>query len=186
MAADPHRILGHLSKNGDLDGLRQFLEVTVLSLSREDQVQLCAHGNEGILHVPCLEKLKYLAEHAVEHSQIEVFNYLWDNFLGPGHVQLSPRSLKRTAEKGMMDFAEAFWARDPDCFKLLLPIYFFGRPPEWESQLTRAVGNDQYMYADYMLAHGAQIDGAYPYYNTIRSVLLWGGTPRMYYLANYL
>lgn len=175
---DGRKILKDAIRDGDLTGLSQYLEVLLPSLPREDQIQICIHGTkENCLNVPCLEKLTWLAQDAVKASQLVVFEYLWDKFLDPNHIPLSWPMLVSAAERGLIDFAESFWARDPDCFKILSPGRWRG-PPEGESQITSALQYNQFVYVDYILAHGADINGVSALWNLVRTSILHGGKPR--------
>ena len=170
--SNPNKELQDLSRCGKLDALRHYLEVIIPLLTSEDQKRLCIHTNEDCSSVPCLRKLSYLAEDAVVASQLGVFEYLWDMYLGHAHIHLTWQMLEWAATNGKIDFAESFWARDPECFSLLSPYRICG-PPEGESQMIHAVRFSHFEYADYMLSHGAEINGASPPWEIVPAIVSW-------------
>ena len=166
-----HKELQDLTRCGDLSALRHHLEEIIPSLSIIDQNELCAHNtNPCGSNTPCLKKISYLAEDAVISSQLGIFEYLWDRWLGPGHVLLSWGSLIWAAAEGAIDFAESFWAREPSCFSRLSPETVRG-PPEGESQITHALKFNKYDYADYILAHGVDINGGSEYWKIVPTIV---------------
>ena len=180
---NPHLVLQNQVREADLDGLRQSLEFDIPSLSKEEQLRLCVYRDNECPNVPCLDKIQNLAEAAVKASQLTVFEYLWDTFLMyHSGIALSWPMLEWAAEQGSIAFAESFHNRDPQCFKILSP-YLFRGPSQGRSQITSALGHDQFRYVDYMLEHGAHIDNAAPYHNIVGSVIRRGGPTRRYLLS---
>ena len=133
---------------------------------------MCAHGNNDCPDAPCWKKLSYLAEDAMTASQLEISEYLWDNFLGPGHIQLSWRMLEWAATEDEINMVRSFWARDPGCFVLLSPCHIRG-PPEGESHIMNAVRLNHFEHADYMLTQGADINGASPHWKIVPTIVSW-------------
>ena len=169
-----HAKLRVASNRGDISSLNHYLKVVLPSLSREDRLQICVHGLKRCPDFLCLTKITLLAEDAVGNSQLAVFEYFWDTFLGPGGVRLSWKMLERSAEEGMIDFAESFWARDSQCFKILSPSRPRG-PPKGMSQLRPAIMHNHYDYADSMLARGADVNDASPFWNIARTAISYSG-----------
>ena len=167
-----HKELQDLVRIGDLSALRHYLEIVIPSSSREDQKRLCAHTTKDCLDAPCLKKLSYLAEDSVLASQREIFEYLWDRYLGSSQFQLSWRMLEWAATEGEINLAKSFWARDQGCFSLLSPCRIRG-PPAGESQITHAVRFNHFEYADFMLAHGADINASSPYWKIVPTIVSW-------------
>ena len=169
---NPNREIQVLARCGDLGALRHYLEVILPSLPKEDQEHLCVHTSKKCSSVPCLGKLNYLAEDSVIADQLAFFEYLWDEFLSATHVHLSWQMLEWAATNGRIDFAKSFWARDSKCFSILSPYRVRG-PPEGESQIMHAVRFSHFEYADYMLAHGADINAASPQWKIVPSIVSW-------------
>ena len=158
------RVLVALCKNGDIESVQTFLEKTLPSLPRERQATFCHHshsgGNLGTCDdVPCTAGIINLSEAAAQGAHADVFAYLWDTFLAPqGITSISWPCLRTAAWQGAIPLAQAFLVRDPHCFAMIEPqtVHPLGRGRN--TQIEIAIRNDRFKYADFMLAHGADIN----------------------------
>ena len=168
--------LTKLSESGDVDGLQRMFEITIPSLPEDQRKNLCKclGAKKNCSLSPCLNMVRLYTWKAVRASQLTAFEYLWDRFLGPAGILLYWELLEPAASRGLIGFAKSFWARDSMCFSKISPDAAHG-PLGGNSQIDYAVSNDHFEYADYMLAHGADINVNFPNTSRIRYAIQEGG-----------
>lgn len=171
MMPPSHAELLSFCSNGNLKELQGFLGETIYSLPRGEQIQYCNHAGEPCRDVPCPSKVTNLADTATQAEQITVFVYLWDTFLQHLGVRIPWKSLHAAARIGSIPLAEAFCAREPDCFNTIAPKSPHGGQPG-VSQIGIAMRNDNFDYVNYMLAHGADINSGFPDHSPVRAAVL--------------
>ena len=159
------RALAALCKDGDIEGVQKFVEQTLPSLPRERQTTFCSHlagHSETCGSLPCIASIINLSDAAAEACQVQVFAYLWDNFLAPrGITSISWRCLRTAAFQGSIPLAQAYWSRDPDCFNTIGPQSVHSVGVRRQLQIETAIRSDRFEYIDFMLAHGADIDAGF-------------------------
>ncbi len=156
-----HADIGAYISSANLTALRTFLTENLPSLHKNEQAIYCHHFTPPCSSIPCPKQIINLLNTASQHNQPTIFAYLWDDFLL--NTNPDPRipweSLRAAAVQGSIPLGEAFHARDQDCFNIFQPPAPHG-PAGGSSQIKIAVRNDNFEYADFMLAKGADIDVA--------------------------
>ena len=152
---------GAYISSANLTALRTFLTQTLPSLHKKEQATYCHHIAPPCSSIPCPKQIINLLNTASQHNQPTIFAYLWDDFLLKTNpdARIPWESLRAAAVQGSIPLAEAFHARDQDCFNIVQPPAPHGRAGG-SSQIKIAVRNDNFAYADFMLAKGADIDAA--------------------------
>lgn len=109
---------------------------------------------------------------AAESNKPSIFAFLWDGFLSKeGSVARIPwPSLRAAVLLGSITVVQEFHRRDPDCFNVPEPAASHGTK-EGASQIKIAMRHDHIEYADYMLAHGADINLGYPEHSPVREAV---------------
>lgn len=159
-----------LCANGNLTKLQTFLEKTLPSLPTDEQVKYCNHPVDPCDEVPCSIKVTNLANAAAEAGQIDVFTYLWEKYLGPRGSRIPWAALRAAARFGSIPIAEAFYARDPNCFNTVESESPRGGPVR-NTQIDVAIRQDNYDYVDYLLAHGADMNYQFPERSPVRAAV---------------
>ncbi|KAH8426518.1 ankyrin repeat domain-containing protein [Aspergillus melleus] len=161
---------------GNLDGIRDFLENDFPLLPPEGRTAYCAHTSQpqqgSCTDAPCNEKLTQLAIAAAEADQVEIFAYLWDTYLasdGAG-AEIPWAALKAAARHGSIPLAEAFYCRDPTCFTKAVLKAPNGRVLGG-SQIKVALLHGHLNYIEFLLAHGADINAEFPDQSPVRAAV---------------
>lgn len=170
-----HSALDTFCSTGDLDSARAFFEATLPSLGPEQLISYCSHAGPKCHNTPCPSLVTTLCETAARSNQANIFAYLWDAFLssneeGTGIIRIPWQCLRSAAILGSLSLAEAFFNRDPDCFRSVEPAAAHGTNGG-ASQINIAIRHDRFDYIDYMLAHGADIDMGFHEQNILRGVV---------------
>ena len=159
------RTLTALCVDGDLEGVKEFVEQTLPSLPRERQSTFCPHFTRSYNtcnDLPCTANIINLSEAAAQGGQVDVFAYLWDTFLAPrGITSISWPCLRTAALQGSISLAQAYWSRDPDCFNTMGPLSVHPPGVRRPLQVETAIRSDRFDYIDFMLAHGADINAGF-------------------------
>ncbi len=170
-----HSALDTFCSTGDLDSIRAFFEATLPSLRPEQHISYCSHAGPKCHNTPCPSLVTTLCETAARSNQAPIFAYLWDAFLssneqGTGINRIPWQCLRSAASLGSLSLAEAFFNRDPDCFRSVAPAAPHGTNGG-ASQINIAIRHDYLDYIDYMLAYGAGIDMGFHEQNVLRGVV---------------
>ncbi|PLB52481.1 ankyrin [Aspergillus steynii IBT 23096] len=155
---------------GNLSGVRDFLEQDFALLPPEGRIEYCGHASKPCDHVPCREKITQMAVAAAEGDQDEVFAYLWDMYLAAEGAEIPWPALKAAARHGSVPLAEAFYCRDPTCFTKSVLKAPHGRVLGG-SQIKVALLKDHLHYIDFLLAHGADINAEFPEQSPVRAAV---------------
>ena len=168
-----HRVLDALCKDGDIEGVRTFLDKTLPSLSQEHRNFFCSHLHGPCNDSPCTASIIHVSTAAAQEGQAEVFAYLWDTLLAPrGQKGIPWPCLKAAAFRGSIPLAQVFWSRDCECFNTTEPGVANGSGARnHNSQINIAIRNDHYEYIDFMLAHGADVNAGFPSNDLLRMVV---------------
>ncbi|KAM0800810.1 hypothetical protein BDR22DRAFT_962894 [Usnea florida] len=161
-ALPSHSTLHTFCSTGDLDSTRAFFEIALPNLRPKQLISYCSHAGPKCDHIPCLSFVAALCETAARSNQVDVFTYLCDAFLSSNEdgtiiVRIPWQCLRSAAILGSLSLAEAFFNRDPDCFKSVAPAAPHGTSGG-TSQISIAIRHDHLDYIDYMLVHGADIN----------------------------
>lgn len=159
---------------GNLTGVREFLEKDFALLPPEGRAAYCAHTPTPCNDVPCREKTTEMAIAAAEGDQVEVFAYLWDMYLAAEGAEIPWAALKAAARHGSITLAEAFYCRDPKCFTRSVLKAENGRVLGG-SQIKVALLKDHLHYVDFLLAHGADINADFPEQSPVRAAVRCDG-----------
>ena len=164
-----------LCKDDDIKDVQKFIEQTLPVLPKERQKAFCSRlscDSETCNDLPCTARTIQLLEAAAQGGQVEVFTYLWDTFLAPRGITSIPYPCLRTAAfQGAIPLAQAYWSRDPDCFKAFSPPAVHPPRPRRPFQVATAIRSDRFEYIDFMLAHGADINAGFPANDLLRMVV---------------
>ena len=160
---------------GDLDSTRAFFEMALLNLRPKQLISYCSHAGPKCDHIPCPSFVTALCETAARFNQVDVFTYLCDAFLSSNEdgtviVRIPWPCLRSAAILGSLSLGEAFFNRDPDCFRSVAPAAPHGASGG-TSQISIAIRHDHLDYIDYMLAHGADIDMPFHAQNVLIGVV---------------
>ncbi len=170
-----HSELNTFCSTGDLDSARAFFEATLPSLRPEKFTSYCSHAGPKCHNTPCPSLVTTLCETAARSNHANIFVYLWDAFLSSNEegtviISIPWQCLRSAAVLGSLSLAEAFFNRDPDCFRSVAPAAPHGTNGG-ASQISIAIRHDRFDYIDYMLAHGADINIGFHEQNVLRGVV---------------
>ncbi|KAK3696656.1 hypothetical protein LTR37_017837 [Vermiconidia calcicola] len=108
---------------GDLPSLRNaFLTSNSIPCTH---ASTCFPNNNTL---PCPRTAELLANHAAEHGQLETWCYLFDNYLQSPSQSIPWDSLRHTARRGDVTFADAFQLRQPGWADSVEPQSVLNRP----------------------------------------------------------
>lgn len=85
----------------------------------------CQAGDEAL----CPHSAEYLADHAAQSGQLQVWCYLFDTSVRPHGAGVPWESIRHVTRRGDVEFAAAFQARQPGWANSMEPLDIYGRPP---------------------------------------------------------
>ena len=110
-------------------------------------------------------------ETAAKADQPVLLTYILDQFTSLGQGSHIPwPCLRMAAIIGSIPTGKVFYNKDPKCFETTEPAAPHGTKGAG-SQIRIAIRHDRFAYADYILAHGADINAGFPEHSPVRAAV---------------